>query len=64
MGESQDAMPPDELLKWMKDNRVPLTTENYLDLAYFGNPPELDAEGEASLPKELLRATSGRGKKD
>ena len=33
---------------------LPLTRENYLDLAYFGNPPKKwDAEAEAQLPKFL-----------
>ena len=33
----------------------PLTRENYLDLAYMGNPPaELSAEEEANLP-EIIR---------
>lgn len=31
-----------------------MTRENYLHLAYFGNPPvELDAEVEADLPEEF-----------
>jgi len=32
---------------------VPLTRRNYLQIAYLGNPPALDAELKASLPKEL-----------
>jgi hypothetical protein len=43
----------DHVLNWMKSHSVPLTVENYLNLAYLGKPPELDAELRASLPKEL-----------
>ncbi len=33
---------------------IPLTRENFLDLAYFGRPPaELSAEEEAQLPEFL-----------
>ena len=44
----------DHVLNYMKKINVPLTRENYLDYAYFGNPPEeLSAEEEAALPEEL-----------
>jgi hypothetical protein len=41
----------DCLLEKMRQMSVPLTRENYLKFAYFGNPPEmLSAEEEANLP--------------
>ena len=44
----------DPVLAYLKKNNVPLTRENYLDLAYLGDPPEeLDAEAEALLPEEI-----------
>jgi hypothetical protein len=35
----------------MKKDGVPLTRKNYLNIAYMGDTPNLDAEGEAMLPK-------------
>jgi hypothetical protein len=33
---------------------IEMTRENYLQLAYFGNPPtELDAEAEFELPEQF-----------
>ncbi len=46
---------PDAALEWMKSHDMPLPVENYLHLTYFGQPPALDAELLASLPKELAR---------
>jgi hypothetical protein len=43
----------DFVLEWMKENNVPLTRENYLAIAYFGEDPELDAEAENAIPEEL-----------
>lgn len=44
----------DPVLAYLKKNKVPLTRENYLGLAYLGDPPkELDAEQEALLPEEI-----------
>jgi hypothetical protein len=44
----------DIVLAWMKKEGVPLTRQNYLDLAYMGNPPdEIGGEIEASIPKEI-----------
>src|SRR5215471_10816462 len=44
----------DCVLDWMKRMGVPLTRENYLDVAYLGNPPEeLSAEEESELPEEF-----------
>jgi len=39
------------LLAYMKKNKIPLTRQNYLDLAYGKDQPhELDAEEESILP--------------
>jgi hypothetical protein len=44
----------DAALDYMKKNNIPLTKENYLDLAYLGDPPEkLGAEEEAQIPEEI-----------
>jgi len=44
----------DGVLRFMKQHDIPLTRENYLDVAYLGNPPEeLSAEEEAELPEEF-----------
>ena len=49
----------DATLEWMKELDLPLTRENYLDVAYLGDPPdedEQDAEFEKSLPKEIRKS--------
>ena len=33
-------MSDDIVLAWMKKEGVPLTRQNYLDIAYMGSPPE------------------------
>jgi hypothetical protein len=43
----------DHVLNFMRENNVPLTRENYLAIAYFGEDPELDAEAENAIPEEL-----------
>jgi hypothetical protein len=44
----------DIVLDKMKQSKIPMTRENYLELAYLGNPPEkLDAEQEAELPEQF-----------
>ena len=44
----------DDILKFMVEKGVPLTRENYLEIAYMGNPPiELDAEEEFDLPEQF-----------
>jgi hypothetical protein len=44
----------DDALDLMKRRNVPLTRENYLDIAYSGDPPEeLDGEAGAELPLEF-----------
>ncbi|MGH9757259.1 MAG: hypothetical protein ACRD4M_05935 [Candidatus Acidiferrales bacterium] len=44
----------DSVLEMMKERNVPLTRENYLAIAYWGNPPEeIDGEIEASIPWEI-----------
>lgn len=44
----------DPLVKTMRSLRIPITRDNYLNLAYFGEvPKELGAEQEAELPEQL-----------
>jgi hypothetical protein len=44
-------------LELMKKHNVPLTRQNYLDIEYFGNPPdEIGGEIEASIPQEIREA--------
>jgi hypothetical protein len=50
----------DPIIEWMREERIPLSMENYLHLAYLGNPPkELDAEViceiEDAIDAEFLR---------
>jgi hypothetical protein len=40
-------------LDFLKAEGLPLNRENYLHVAYLGDPPELDAEREAELPWEV-----------
>ena len=47
----------DDIVDALKKYGIPVTRENYLDLAYLGHPPEMTAELEANLP-EALRAPS------
>ena len=50
-------MTNDIVLAWMKKEGVPLTRQNYLDLAYMGSPPdEIGGEIEASIPREIGEA--------
>jgi hypothetical protein len=45
---------PDDLVALMKRCGIPITRENYLHLAYFGEIPDpWGAELEANLPVEL-----------
>jgi hypothetical protein len=48
---------PDGTLQLMKEHNIPMTRENYLRLAFAGNPPAepLDAEVEAELPEQFQR---------
>jgi hypothetical protein len=48
------------ILHFMHQHNIPLTRENYLDVAYMGTPPEhLDAEEEAELPPQFRRGEPG-----
>ena len=52
--ERENAMTHHPLMRLMKKYDIPLTRENYLNLAYMGEVPEqLSAEQEADLPVEL-----------
>jgi len=54
MIDSPSQSSQDVAVELLKKARVPVTRENYLNMAYLGNPPkELEAEQEAELPKEL-----------
>jgi len=45
---------PSDLLRLMKERGVPLTRDNYLHMAYFGELPEQwTPEHEADLPKQF-----------
>jgi len=50
------------LLMWMKQQRIPITREAYLALAYPDRPPdEWTAELEAQLPASLQRPFTPEG---
>ena len=50
-------MREDIVLEAMKQNNIPLTRQNYLDIAYLGCPPEeIGGEIEASIPWEIKHA--------
>jgi hypothetical protein len=50
-------MTDDMVLRLMIEKGVPLTRQNYLDIAYMGAPPdEIGGEIEASIPKEIREA--------
>ena len=40
--------PLNYVIEWMKQNDVPLTKENYLEISYLGDIP--DEEAEENLP--------------
>jgi len=42
----------DAVLRYMKENHIKMTRRNYLNIAYFGNPPKrLSAEEAMDLPE-------------
>ena len=46
----------DSIMDMLRSCNIPVTRENYLNLAYMGEPPEeLSAEEEANLPPMLQR---------
>jgi hypothetical protein len=46
----------------MQKEDIPMTRENYLNLAYLGAPPEvLSGEEEADLPEEFQSAKANSG---
>jgi hypothetical protein len=49
----------DRLTDYMRENNIPITRENYLDIAFGAERETLTAEEEASLPEEvqLLKPT-------
>jgi hypothetical protein len=49
-------MATDAILEMMKRHNIPESRENYLALAYMGNPPQrLSAEEEFQLPNQFRR---------
>jgi hypothetical protein len=50
----------DCVLEWMKKNDVPFTRNNYIELAYMGDVPDLDAESESMLPPEIQQKPNAR----
>jgi hypothetical protein len=44
----------DLTMEFMREHGLPLTRENYLLVAYLGNPPKELAETEAEIPRELF----------
>jgi hypothetical protein len=48
-----------DVVALMEKLGLPMDRETYLDLAYFGDPPEeLSAEEEAELPEQFQETTS------
>jgi hypothetical protein len=47
-------MPADIVIAKMQELNVPMTGQNYLEFAFFGEiPDEIDAELEAMLPRQF-----------
>jgi len=48
------ALEDDEIIQWMKELDIPITRQNYIDLAWMEDPPKpWTVEAEQQLPKEL-----------
>lgn len=46
----------DPLVAFLKRHNIPVTRENYIDLAFLGDPPDpWTEEDEAELPEEFRR---------
>lgn len=46
----------DPVVQLMNKYQIPLNRQNYLDIAYFGEPPaELSAEEELELPEQFRK---------
>jgi hypothetical protein len=44
----------DYVIEFMRQHNIPMTRENYLEIAFMGSPPEeLDAEAEFDLPEQF-----------
>jgi hypothetical protein len=43
----------DHVLHYMRANGIEINRQNYLDLAFMGDAPTLDAEAESMLPPEI-----------
>jgi hypothetical protein len=64
MAQAEADVDPNPVLRFMLKENVPLTRENYLQIAYLGDPPELDAEQEANLPEVFHRSGSNPTRRD
>ena len=52
--QGQELIEENGIVKMMIKFNIPLTRQNYLDLAYMGDvPEELSAEEEAEIPEEF-----------
>jgi hypothetical protein len=52
-----DSKTNNAVVDYLKAHGTPVTRENYLNLAYLGDPPkELSAEEEAAIPEELRKS--------
>jgi len=52
----------DCVLDFMESKGLPMTRENYLYIAYFGQPPEeLDPEEEAQIPAQFRDSPFSEG---
>ena len=54
VGAAHGGESDDPILALMRYHNLPITRQDYLNVAYLGHPPEeLSAEEEADLPKEV-----------
>lgn len=42
----------DPVINWLRKNGIPVTRENWIDIAYMGDPPS-DEEIDDEIPEEL-----------
>lgn len=52
--ESTEPEESDEILDWMRENNLPLTRQEYLNVRFMGEvPKELSAEQELDMPVQF-----------
>ena len=54
-GSKTSDKPVDFIVDFMVKNKIPVTRENYLEIAYQDGLPEWSAELESMLPEELQK---------